>query len=65
MTDISKWFLSWEAQWSVIEWVTKIYYLELLRASEWHVKPLVPAAFAVVSTRSSFKEGWSQAGGQS
>jgi hypothetical protein len=26
-------------------------------ASRWHVKPLVPAAFPVVSTHSSFKEG--------
>jgi hypothetical protein len=30
-----------------------------------HVKLLVPAAFAVVSSHSSFKEGWRQAGGQS
>jgi hypothetical protein len=30
-----------------------------------HVKPLVPAAFAVVSTRSSFKKGCRQAGGLS
>jgi hypothetical protein len=32
---------------SVIEWVTKIYYLELFRASK---GTLIPAAFAVVST---------------
>jgi hypothetical protein len=30
-----------------------------------HVKPLVPAAFAVISTHSSFKEGRRQAGGRS
>jgi hypothetical protein len=30
-----------------------------------HVKLLVPAAFAVVSTHSSFKEGCRQAGGRS
>jgi hypothetical protein len=30
-----------------------------------HVKPLIPVAFAVVSTRSNFKEGWPQAGGRS
>jgi hypothetical protein len=35
--------------WSVIGWVT-IYYLKLLRALR-HVKPLVPAAFAVISTQ--------------
>jgi hypothetical protein len=35
------------SQWSDIGWVTKIYYLEFLRASE----------FAVVSTYSSFKKG--------
>jgi hypothetical protein len=29
-----------------------------------HVKLLVPADFAIVSTRSSFKEGWRQAGGR-
>jgi hypothetical protein len=29
-----------------------------------HVKPLVPAAFAVVSIHSSFKEGWRQAAGR-
>jgi hypothetical protein len=29
--------------------MTEIYYLELLRASEGTFKPLVPAAFAVVS----------------
>jgi hypothetical protein len=37
-------------------WVTKIYYLELLRASG-GVKLLFPATFAVVSIHSSFKEG--------
>jgi hypothetical protein len=39
----------------VIGWVTKIHYLELLRASEGTL--LVPAAFAVVCSHSSFKEG--------
>jgi hypothetical protein len=29
-----------------------------------HVKPLVPVAFAVVSTRSRFKDVWGQAGGR-
>jgi hypothetical protein len=43
------------SQWSVIGWVTKNYYLE--PCFERHVKPLVPAVFAVVSTHSSFKEG--------
>jgi hypothetical protein len=39
-------------------WVTKSYHLELLRALEDTLrKLLVPAAFAVVSTHSSFKEG--------
>jgi hypothetical protein len=42
------------SQWSVIGWVTKIYYLELLHASE---GTLVPAAFAIASAHSSFKEG--------
>jgi hypothetical protein len=28
----------------------------------WHVNPLIPTAFAVVCTYSSFKEGWRQAG---
>jgi hypothetical protein len=42
------------SQWSVIGWVTKIYYLELLRALDG--KLLVPAAFAVVSIHSSFEE---------
>jgi hypothetical protein len=43
----------------VIGWVTKIYYLELLRARCFgrHVKPLVLAAFPVINTRSGFKEG--------
>jgi hypothetical protein len=44
------------SQWSVIEWVTKIYYRELLRASEGTLS-LGPAAFAVVRTHFSFKEG--------
>jgi hypothetical protein len=43
------------SQRSDIGWVTEMYYLELLRASEG--TPLVPAAFAIVSTRSSFKKG--------
>jgi hypothetical protein len=47
------------SQRSVIGGVTKIYYFKLLRASE---GVLVPAAYAVVSTHSSFKEGWRQAG---
>jgi hypothetical protein len=51
------------SQRSVIGWVTKIYYLKLLRPSEGTL--LVPAPFAVVSTYSSFKEGWRQAGGRS
>jgi hypothetical protein len=45
------------SQWPVIGWVIKIYYL---RAPPWfgrHAKPLVPVAFAIVSTHSSFKEG--------
>jgi hypothetical protein len=40
--------LSWigkvKQHWSVIGWVSKMYYLELLRASE---GTLIPAAFAV------------------
>jgi hypothetical protein len=39
-------------RWS-IGWVTKIFYLELLRASEGTVKLLVPAVFVVVSTHQS------------
>jgi hypothetical protein len=35
----------------------KIYYLELLRALERHVKPLVPVEFTVVSIHFSYKEG--------
>jgi hypothetical protein len=46
---------------SVIGWVAKIYYGELLRALEpskrAYVKPLLPDAFAVVDARSRFKEG--------
>jgi hypothetical protein len=44
------------SQRSVIEWVTKVYYLELLRASE-GIMPLVQAAFAVISTLSNQKKG--------
>jgi hypothetical protein len=42
------------SQRAVLGWVTNIYYLELLRASK---GTLVPVAFAIVSTHSSFKEG--------
>jgi hypothetical protein len=40
------------SQWSVIGWVTKIY-----SCFGRDIKPLVPVAFAVVSTHSSFKKG--------
>jgi hypothetical protein len=45
------------SQWSVIGWVTKIYYLELLRSSEGTLSRWSLVAFAVVITHSSFKEG--------
>jgi hypothetical protein len=46
------------SQWSVMEWVTKIYYLELLRASEGTLSRWFWLDLQVVSsTHSSFKEG--------
>jgi hypothetical protein len=40
----------------VIRWVIKIFLSRAPPCFKTHVKPLVPAAFAVVSTPSSFKE---------
>jgi hypothetical protein len=37
-------------RWSVIGWVTKNLLSRAPPCFGWHVKPLVPAAFAVVST---------------
>jgi hypothetical protein len=44
------------SQWSVIEWVTKTYYLAPQCFGR-HVKPFLLVAFAVVCTHSNFKEG--------
>jgi hypothetical protein len=44
-------------RWSVIGWVTKNLLSRTPPCFEKHVKPLVPAAFAVVSTHSIAKEG--------
>jgi hypothetical protein len=43
--------------WPVLGWVTKNLISQAPPCFGRHVKPLVPVAFAIVSTHSSFKEG--------
>jgi hypothetical protein len=45
------------SQWPVLGWVTKNLLSRAPPCFGRHVKTLVPVAFAIVSTHSSFKEG--------
>jgi hypothetical protein len=45
------------SQWPVLGWITKNLLSRAPPCFGRHVKPLVPVAFAIVSTHSSFKEG--------
>jgi hypothetical protein len=53
----------YRSQWPVIGWVTKIYYLELLRVSEgtlsrWHLQSLAPTPVSRRVDRSRIEREW-------